>query len=148
MALGRTLIRRAFQVCSRSAATCAKEVADLVPDRIVECVDDRRERWMSEAELRKAKRMITVNAIEQLQTVKGVASDLGLNWLYARNLEFSRQYLERLQSVHRSGRGTGCCPLSHGFKSYCRGAPPGEMNPKQVSILTKQGREPATSRSE
>jgi zinc protease len=82
------------------SGTCAKEVASLVPDRVVECVDDRRERWMSEAELRKAKRMITVHAIEQLQTVKGLASDLGLNWLYARNLEFSRQYLKRLQAVN------------------------------------------------
>jgi zinc protease len=81
------------------SGTCAKEVAGLVPDRIVECVDDQRERWMSDAELRKAKRMITVNAIEQLQTVKGVASDLGSNWLYARNVDFSRQYLERLQAV-------------------------------------------------
>ena len=81
------------------SGTCAKEVAGMVPDRIVECVDDQRERWMSDAELKKAKRMITVNAIEQLQTVKGVASDLGLSWLYARNLDFSQQYLERLQAV-------------------------------------------------
>ncbi len=78
---------------------CAKEVADLVPSRIVECVNDRRQRRFSEEELRKAKRIITVNAIEQFQTVKGLASDLGLNWLYARNLDFSRHYLERLQTV-------------------------------------------------
>jgi zinc protease len=78
---------------------CAKEVADLVPNRIVECVNDRRQRRFSEEELRKAKRIITVNAIEQFQTVKGLASDLGLNWLYARNLDFSRHYLERLQAV-------------------------------------------------
>ena len=81
------------------SGTCAKEVAGLVPNRIVECVDDRHQHQFSEAELSKAKRMITVNAIEQLQTVKGVASDLGLNWLYARNLDFSRHYLERLQAL-------------------------------------------------
>jgi zinc protease len=78
---------------------CANEVADLVPNRIVECVNDRRQRRFSEEELKKAKRIITVNAIEQFQTVKGLASDLGLNWLYARNLDFSRHYLERLQTV-------------------------------------------------
>ncbi|MBV9644444.1 MAG: insulinase family protein [Verrucomicrobia bacterium] len=78
---------------------CAKEVAEMVPNRIVECVADRRERRFSEEELKKAKRIITVNAIEQFQTVKGVASDLGLNWLYARNLDFSRHYLERLQAL-------------------------------------------------
>ncbi|MBV8176939.1 MAG: insulinase family protein [Verrucomicrobia bacterium] len=81
------------------SGTCAKEVADLVPDRIVQCVDDRRERRVTDEELMKAKRIITVNAIEQLQTVRGVASDLGLNWLYARNLDFSQQYLERLRAV-------------------------------------------------
>jgi zinc protease len=78
---------------------CAKEVAEIVPNRIVECVNDRRQKRFSEEELKKAKRIITVNAIEQFQTVKGLASDLGLNWLYARNLDFSRHYLERLQGV-------------------------------------------------
>src|ERR1700722_16265692 len=78
---------------------CAKEVAERVPDRIVECVHDRRQRRFSDAELTKAQRIITGNAIEQFQTVKGLASDLGLNWLYARNLDFSRHYLERLQAV-------------------------------------------------
>ncbi len=78
---------------------CPKEVADLVPNRIVECVNDRRRRQFSDEEIGKAKRIITVNAIEQFQTVKGLASDLGLNWLYARNLDFSRHYLERLQTV-------------------------------------------------
>jgi zinc protease len=78
---------------------CPKEVADIVPNRIVECVNDRRRRLFSEEEIKKAKRIITVNAIEQFQTVKGLASDLGLNWLYARNLDFSRHYLERLQAV-------------------------------------------------
>ena len=121
--------------------TCAKEVAGLVPDRIVECVDDRRERWMSDAELRKAKRMITVNAIEQLQTVKGVASDLGLNWLYARNLDFSRQYLERLQSVTVAdvervvGRYLKDSNLT---VAVLRPA----SSPKQVSTLTKKAANP------
>jgi zinc protease len=78
---------------------CAKEVADVVPNRIMECLNDRRERRFSEEEVSKAKRMITVNAIEQLQTVKGLGSDLGLNWLYARNLDFSRHYLQRLQDI-------------------------------------------------
>jgi zinc protease len=81
------------------SGTCAKEVSDLVSERVVRCIDDRRERRITEDEVQKAKRILAVNAIEQLQTVKGVASDLGLNWLYARNLDFSRHYLERVQSV-------------------------------------------------
>jgi zinc protease len=78
---------------------CAKEVADAVPTRIAECIHNGGDNRIPDAELSKAKRMITVNAIEQYQTVKGLASDLGLNWLYARNLDFSRHYLERLQAV-------------------------------------------------
>jgi zinc protease len=81
------------------SGTCAKEVSELVTDRVIRCIDDRRERRISEEEVQKAKRILAVNAIEQLQTVKGVASDLGLNWLYARNLAFSQDYLERVQSV-------------------------------------------------
>jgi zinc protease len=81
------------------SGTCAKEVSDLVSERVIRCIDDRRERRITEEEVQKAKRVLAVNAIEQLQTAKGVASDLGLNWLYARNLDFSRHYLERVQLV-------------------------------------------------
>jgi zinc protease len=76
---------------------CPKEVAEVVPGRIAECVNDGRQ--ITEEELIKAKRMIVVNAIEQYQTVKGLGSDLGLNWLYARDLDFSRHYFERLAAV-------------------------------------------------
>jgi zinc protease len=81
------------------AGQCAKELAEVVPNRVAECVSDRRKRRVIEEELTKAKRMIVVNAIEQYQTVKGLGSDLGLNWLYARNLDFSRHYFERLEAV-------------------------------------------------
>jgi len=84
------------------SGTCDKEVSELVSDRVIRCIDDRRERQIREEEVQKAKRILTVNAVEQLQTVKGVASDLGLNWLYARNLAFSRHYLERVQSLSAS----------------------------------------------
>ena len=120
---------------------CAKEVANLVPNRIVECVSDRRQRRFSEQELKKAKRIITVNAIEQFQTVKGLASDLGLNWLYARNLDFSRHYLERLQSVTPAD-------LERVVSRYLTDANltvavlrPGN-EPKRVSIGKKKGAEP------
>jgi zinc protease len=120
---------------------CANEVAHLVPNRIVECVTDRRQRRFSEQELKKAKRIITVNAIEQFQTVKGLASDLGLNWLYARNLDFSRHYLERLQSVTPAD-------LERVVSRYLTDANltvavlrPGN-EPKRVSIGKKKGAEP------
>jgi zinc protease len=81
------------------SGTCAKEASELVSDRVIRCIDGRLERRINEEEVQKAKRILAVNAIEQLQTVKGVASDLGLNWLYARNLAFSQEYLRRVQLV-------------------------------------------------
>jgi zinc protease len=81
------------------SGTCAKEVSELISDRVLQCIDQRRDSQISEEEVEKAKRIILVNAIEQVQTIRGVASDLGLNWLYARNLDFSRHYMERLRSV-------------------------------------------------
>jgi zinc protease len=49
--------------------------------------------------LAKAKRIIWVSALEQLQTVRGIASDIGLNWLYTRNLKFNQRYLRRVETV-------------------------------------------------
>ncbi len=123
------------------SGTCAKEVAGLVPDRIVECVDDRRERWMSDAELRKAKRMITVNAIEQFQTVKGVASDLGSKLVVCAESRFQPAVFGTPSGGYRRGRGTRRRPLSHGFKSDRRGAA-ARSSPKQVSILTNKAADP------
>jgi zinc protease len=49
--------------------------------------------------LAKARRIIWVSALEQLQTVRGIASDTGLNWLYTRNLKFNQRYLKRVETV-------------------------------------------------
>ena len=123
---------------------CAKEVADLVPNRIVECVNDRRHRRFSEEELKKAKRIITVNAIEQFQTVKGLASDLGLNWLYARNLDFSRHYLERLQAVTPADVERVVSRYLTDSNLTVAVLRPGNES-KRVSIGKKRDRRPATS---
>ena len=85
--------------------------------------------------------MITVNAIEQLQTVKGVASDLGLSWLYARNLDFSQQYLEHLQAVTVADVErvvAGYLTDSNLTVAVLRPA----AGPKQVSILTHKAAYP------
>ena len=81
------------------SGTCAKESSERISEAVIRCIDGRLERRINEEEIEKAKRMLAVNAIEQLQTVKGIASDLALNWLYARNLAFSHEYLERVHSV-------------------------------------------------
>jgi zinc protease len=82
-----------------ASGTCSQKHIDSVPDRVTQSIDSWRNNRFTEEELRRATRMVTVSSIEQLQTVKGMASDLGLNWFYARNLDFSREYLELIQNV-------------------------------------------------
>jgi zinc protease len=82
-----------------ASGTCSQKYIDSVPNRVIDCINNWRAERFTEEELKRAKRMVTVNSIEQLQTVKGLASDLGLNWFYARNLGFSNEYLELIQQV-------------------------------------------------
>ena len=50
-------------------------------------------------ELAKAKRVLLSNQLNALVTMRGQASDLGSNWLLTGNLDFSRDYLDAIQSV-------------------------------------------------
>ena len=52
-----------------------------------------------DAELTKAKRMILSSQLRTLVTASGRASDLGSNWHEARNLDFTRGYLMRLEET-------------------------------------------------
>jgi zinc protease len=81
------------------SGTCSPKYIDSVQSRVIGCVNGWRKNRFSAEELKRAKRMVTVSAIEQLQTVKGLATDVGLNWHYTRNLNFSREYLKVIQSV-------------------------------------------------
>ena len=81
------------------SGTCAESLVDSVITRVGECIDRAYRVGFTVGEVGKAKRMITVSTLENLQTVRGLASDLGLNWLYARNLGFSKEYLNRIQEV-------------------------------------------------
>jgi zinc protease len=49
--------------------------------------------------LSRAKRQISVSQFRSLTTISGRASDLGSNWHEARDLNFTRTYLERIQAV-------------------------------------------------
>lgn len=54
---------------------------------------------VSDAELEKARNAALSQALAQLTTMRGKANDLGSNWLLARNLRFSHDYLKALQRV-------------------------------------------------
>jgi zinc protease len=81
------------------SGTCPVENVGNVESATLEKLAEWRSRLLTKEQLAKAQRIIQVSAWEQLQTVKGIASDIGLNWLYTRNLYFNRRYLERVQAV-------------------------------------------------
>ncbi len=53
----------------------------------------------TQAELDKARRSMLSNQISGLATARGVASDLGSNWLLTRNTNFSKDYLDAIARV-------------------------------------------------
>jgi zinc protease len=54
---------------------------------------------VSAEELAKAKKIALSHELDSLVTMRGLASDLGTNWFLTRNLNFSRQYLGKVQEV-------------------------------------------------
>lgn len=62
-------------------------------------IEEVRAHGVSDAELEKARNIALSQAISQLTTMRGKANDIGSNWLLARNLRFSHDYLEALQRV-------------------------------------------------
>ena len=58
-----------------------------------------RDGGVTERELAKARKGSLSHQLQSVTTMRGRASDLGSNWLLARNLDFSRDYLAAIQSV-------------------------------------------------
>ena len=81
------------------SGTCGVENIDRIDGIVLNQLADWRKGALKSADLAKAKRIILVSSFEQLQTMKGVGSDIGLNWLYTRNLKFNRRYLQLVERV-------------------------------------------------
>jgi zinc protease len=81
------------------SGTCPVENVASIESETQQKMAEWRKQPLGGEQLAKAKRIIQVSAWEQLQTVKGVAADIGLNWLYTRNLHFNQRYLQRVQAV-------------------------------------------------
>ena len=71
-----------------------------VEAEILRLVAQLRDTGVTEQELAKAKRASLSHQLQAVTTMRGRASDLGSNWLLARNLDFSRDYLEAVQRVN------------------------------------------------
>ncbi len=80
--------------------------AEMDPDKrgaVQEAVEEEiariQDHGVSEADLRKARRMFLSEQLGSLTTTRGQASDLGSNWISASNLDFTRDYLVKLDTV-------------------------------------------------
>ncbi len=62
-------------------------------------LDGVKKNGVSEQELERARKSILSSQLNALTTARGVASDLGSNWLLTRNLDFSKHYLEAIGNV-------------------------------------------------
>jgi zinc protease len=58
-----------------------------------------KEKGVTKTEVERVKRGILSGQIHALTTARGKASDLGSNWLVARNLDFTRHYIDELGKV-------------------------------------------------
>lgn len=80
--------------------------ADLDPEKreatqqaVFEMLCDIQRDGVTEAEVEKACRMTLSSQIGSLTSMRGQASDIGGNWMLARNVNFTREYLQAVQAV-------------------------------------------------
>jgi len=66
---------------------------------VVQIIEDLKKNGVSAADVEKAKKLALSTQLQGLTTMRGIASDLGSNWLITRNLNFSHDYLASLQNV-------------------------------------------------
>jgi zinc protease len=66
---------------------------------VLQLVAELRDGGVTERELAKARHVSLSHQLQAVTTMRGRASDLGGNWLLARNLDFSRDYLDAIQRV-------------------------------------------------
>ncbi|MEP6809053.1 MAG: pitrilysin family protein [Chthoniobacterales bacterium] len=80
-------------------ATIEPEKREATRALIQKIVDEIKENGATSEELAKAKKISLSHHLGSLTTMRGVASDLGSNWLLTRNLNFTREYLEATQRL-------------------------------------------------
>lgn len=62
-------------------------------------VDQVKKNGVTPQELERARKSILSSQLNALTTTRGIASDLGSNWLLTKNLNFSKQYLDAIGKV-------------------------------------------------
>ena len=80
-------------------AVCAPEQREAVEREALAIIRRVQKEGVTDAELDKARRTNLSSQLNALTTAKGRATDLGLNWIYTRNLNFSHDYLNAVNAV-------------------------------------------------
>ena len=70
---------------------------DEVRREVLALMEEVKANGVTEAELAKARRQFLSHQLGALTTMRGKATDIGSNWLYARSLRFTHDYLEAAQ---------------------------------------------------
>src|SRR5215467_1604418 len=68
-------------------------------NQILQMIEDIRRDGVTAEELAKGKKIVLSQELASLRTMRGQATDLGTNWFLTRNLNFSREYLDKIQKV-------------------------------------------------
>ena len=66
---------------------------------ILQIMEDVRRDGVTAEESAKGKKIVLSQELASLRTMRGQATDLGTNWFLTRNLNFSREYLDKIQKV-------------------------------------------------
>jgi zinc protease len=74
---------------------------DAATQAILQAIEQARQDGFTDAELRKAQKRTLAGQLHGLTTMRGIASDLGSNWMLTRNLDFTRDYLAAVERVTR-----------------------------------------------
>jgi zinc protease len=80
-------------------AISAPQNREATQQLILQIIDRVRQSGVGAEELAKAKKIALAQELGSLATMRGQASDLGTNWFLTRNLNFSWQYLSKIQQV-------------------------------------------------
>ena len=80
-------------------AVCAPEHREAVEREALAIVAEVQKNGVTPAELDKARNSLLSSQLGALATASGRARDLGSNWLYTRNLDFTHDYLDAINRV-------------------------------------------------
>ena len=81
------------------SAVCHPDKRQAAQEAILEEIEKVKQNTVTSEELEKARKQILTSHLNQLQTMSGQAADLGSGWFVANNINFSENYLKKIQTV-------------------------------------------------